>query len=175
MKLNIGSNDVRLDGYTNLDARDGRQVDIVDDAATLSLVPLASCDAIIAHNILEHFPYDQTLDVLAVWVARLAPGGTISIGVPDAEAIFKRYQDGKITRSRYRHAWDDLNHSLFGNMDLLRRWHGDDAARFGHHAVFCESSLTRAMEQCGLVGVSKVAPNHPDNVTLAGELPRAEA
>jgi len=168
MKLNIGSNTQRHNGFLNLDMRDCAGVDIVDDAATLSSIEDGSCSAIIAHNILEHFSYDRTLDVLGVWVSKLQRGGVLSVGVPDAELIFDRYKAGKITRGKYRHAWDDLNHSLFGNMDLLRSWHGEDADKYGHHAVFCEDSLRHAMESCGLTDIRKVKANHPDNITLEG-------
>ena len=79
-----------------------------------------------------------------------------------------RWRAGKITRGKYSNAWDDLQHGIFGNMDLLRRWHGADACRYGHHAVFCEASLRRLMLAAGLSGITTDKPNHPDNVTLCG-------
>jgi len=171
MKLNIGSNDVRLDGYTNLDMRDGQHVDIVDDAATLATVADGSCEAITAHNILEHFPYDQTAAVLACWVRKLKPAGIISIGVPDAELVFARWMRGECTRAKYRgDQWLDAQHSFFGNLDLLRSWHGDAAAMYGHQALFSEGSLRELMASAGLSDIVKVKPNHSDNVTLDGRL-----
>lgn len=174
MRLNIGSNTVRIRGFVNLDYRPDSGADIIGDAETLDAVEPGSCTEIIAHNILEHFPYDRTRHVVAAWVSRLAPGGRLTIGVPDALRCFRRWERGECTRAKYRgHQWDDLQHSIFGNMDLLRQWHGDDAQRYGHAAIFSPDHLRDVMEGSGLVDVVEVGRNHADNVTMSGVLPHA--
>ena len=169
MKLNLGSNTVRIAGYLNLDMRCAKGVDIIDDVGCLCLIDADSCDAIIAHNILEHFAYDRTLDIVRLWVSKLSESGALTIGVPDASLIFARYAAGQCTRAKYSgHPWQDLNHSIFGNMDSLRKWHGDDADKYGHHAAFCRDHLEWVMQHAGLSDIETVKPNHNDNVTLRG-------
>ena len=86
MKLNIGSNEVKHNGYLNVDIRDIDGVDIVDDVSKLTKVKYSSVEAIIAHNILEHFPPDKTMVCLKLWAKKLKKKGTLEIGVPDAKA-----------------------------------------------------------------------------------------
>ena len=170
MRLNLGSNDVRLEGFLNVDIRMiSGCVDIVDDVLTLGTIKDDSVEAIIAHNILEHVAYDKTEECLNIWVKKLKKGGSIEIGVPDGELIFKRYQKRQVTREQYRdYPWKDVIHSIFGNMEILRQWHGEDAEKYMHHTLFCESFLRKCMEDAGIKSIVRVTSNHPDNVTLRG-------
>ena len=170
LKLNLGSNDVRLKGFLNVDIRMvPGSVDIVDDVLTLSKIQDGSVDAIVAHNILEHVAWDKTDECLSRWVGKLKKGGTIEIGVPDGELIFKRYMEGQVTRKQYNGCpWKDVVHSIFGNMEILRQWHGQDAEKYMHHTLFCESFLRECMCKAKVKDIIKMPSNHQDNVTLKG-------
>jgi predicted SAM-dependent methyltransferase len=170
VRLNLGSADVRYEGFLNVDIRRiPGSVDIVDDVLTLGSIKDDSVEAIIAHNILEHVAYDKTEECLNMWVKKLKRGGSIEIGVPDGELIFKRYRKRQVTRVQYRDCpWKDVIHSIFGNMQLLRQWHGEDAEKYMHHTLFCESFLRKCMEDAGITSIVRVKSNHPDNVTLRG-------
>lgn len=170
MKLNLGSNDVRHEGYLNVDIRKARGVDIVDDVTKLDNIKDGSVESIIAHNILEHIAPDRTMEVLSLWFEKIKKGGDIEIGVPDGELIFERHRSGIITREEYKNSpWKNVIHSIFGNMNFLREWHGEEAEKYMHHTLFCESYLKECMENTGFVNIKKVASNHKDNVTLRGE------
>ncbi|MBU1726410.1 MAG: hypothetical protein KJ880_02130 [Candidatus Omnitrophica bacterium] len=169
LKLNLGSNDVRYPGFLNVDIRQIPNVDLVDDVTKLEKISENSASEIIAHNILEHMPYDKTMVCLRLWVSKLKKGGSIIVGVPDGELIFNRYNKGIVTRKQYRNSpWKDVIHSIFGNMELLRQWHGEEAERYMHKTLFCESFLKSCLGEAGIGHIVKVRPNHPDNVTLKG-------
>lgn len=169
MKLNLGSNDVRHCGFFNVDIRKTSNVDIVDDVFKLETIEKETVEYIIAHNILEHIAPDKTLDCLKLWVSKLKNNGIIEIGVPDGELIFHRYKNAIVTRKQYEKVpWMDVIHSIFGNMQLEREWHGDDAEKYMHHTLFCEDYLKFVMEVCELKNIKKIKPNHPDNITMLG-------
>lgn len=160
IKLNIGSNTVGFAGFKNVDIRDIPAVDIVDDVSKLTKIEDNSVDYIKAHAILEHFNPDKTLEVLKVWASKLKSGGEIEISVPDGELIFDRYLKGG--------SWDKLVHSLFGNISLLREWHGEDAEKYGHHTLFSHAYLARFMTEAGLSEITEITAHHPDCLCLTG-------
>lgn len=88
MKLNLGSGDLPLDGYENLDAKFGDEVfPIRKNRAGSTMYADNFFDEIRASHVLEHFPHGQTLDVLREWMRVLKPGGWLKIAVPDVAWI----------------------------------------------------------------------------------------
>lgn len=169
MKINIGSNTIKHKGFLNVDIRNVKGVDIVDDVMVLKEIKNDSCEAIIAHNILEHVAYDKSLNVLKLWVNKLKVGGWIEIGVPNGELIFERHKKGIITRKEYKDCpWMNVIHSIFGNLKIMRKMHGDDAEKYMHNTLFCRSFLVGYMEEAGLHKILERKPNHPDCMTFRG-------
>jgi predicted SAM-dependent methyltransferase len=164
MELNLGSDEVTFPGFKNVDIRDVAGVDIVDDVSKMTKFEDESVDNIIANNILEHFAPDRTLDILKLWVSKLKKGGTIVIGVPDGEFIYDRYLNDETWKGN----WDKVVHSMFGNMEILRRWHGDEAELYGHHTIFSKDYLKRFMLKAGLKDIKDNAPSHADAFSLKG-------
>jgi predicted SAM-dependent methyltransferase len=160
LKLNLGSNDLRYPDFLNVDIRDVPGVDIVDDVRVLSKIKDESVDKIYAEAILEHFAPDKTLDVLRVWVRKLKQGGSILIMVPDGELIINRWKDGG--------TWADMLHPLFGNIALMREWHGDDMELYMHHTLYCEDMLRKEMEAAGIENIQRKQARHGDCLTLVG-------
>jgi predicted SAM-dependent methyltransferase len=162
VKLNLGSNTVRYPGYLNVDIQKIKEVDIVDDVTVLDTVRDGSIDSIIAHNILGQIAPDKAQPTLDLWVRKLKHGGSIELGLTDGEKIFGRYMSREYT-------WTQVVHSLFGNMKLLRQWHGDDAERYMGHMVFAKDFAIEMMEKAGLTNICEIQPsNHPDTITLSG-------
>ena len=169
MKINLGSNDVKYDGFLNVDIREIEGVDIVDDVSKLTKIEKNSVEHMIAHNILEHMAPDRVVACLKIWVSKLKVNGVIEIGVPDGELIFDRYKKGKVVRKQYKDSpWEDVIHSIFGNMKLLRKWHGDDAEKYMHHVLFNKQYLEKIMKEAGLKNIKKIKSNQKDNITLKG-------
>ena len=171
IKINIGSNDFHHEGFLNVDIRDVPGVDIVDDVGNLKKIEDNSVSHIIAEAILEHFSYDKTLDVLKCWYSKLKKGGVIEIMVPDGELIFDRYLNGdkQGKESPYYHNWGQLIHSMFGSMEYLRKWHGDDAERYGHHTLYSIDYLRKEMEEAGFINIKEKRSRHVDCFCLTGE------
>lgn len=167
MKLNIGSNNVSYPGFKNVDIRPIPGVQIVTDVATLEVIKNESVEEIKAYNILEHFWYDETRTILKNWVSKLVPCGTIEIQVPEGNNIYDRYKKGISTRG-YKDPWEDLIHSIFGNVKLLKEWHGEDAGKYGHKTLFCKSYLERLMQESGLHLITSLPSHHPDCFLLKG-------
>lgn len=140
-RLNIGAGKHPIDGWDNLDAKDGRQ------AYPLEGIADSSVDEIRASHILEHFPFEHTQAVLSEWVRVLKPGGVISLAVPDLDKIVDGYVAGT-----------NAMHEQFlvgGHVDP------NDA----HQAVFNRSKLTTVMRACGLI---RIEPWVSDMADAAG-------
>jgi predicted SAM-dependent methyltransferase len=126
LKLNIGSGPVRLPGYISLDAAPYPGVEIVADLGQKPVpLPDGSCEAILAHDILEHLPRWEALFVLRDCWRLLQPGGTLEIRVPDTEAIIAA--DGPVD-------WKVT--LLYGGQDQPQGV-PTDAMRDDHPHLFC--------------------------------------
>ncbi len=125
MKLNLGSGDKPIDGYENIDRKQGTEV-----------FPLKyedeSIDEIRASHILEHFPQAKIYEVLKHWVSKLKIGGTIKISVPD----FRKICDKFIAREQF----DVAGLTLGGQVD----------ENDYHKSMFDPSSLAKLMRAVGL-------------------------
>jgi len=88
MKLNLGSNSKRVDGYINVDIQKVDNVDIVSD---LTEIPWEfetdSIDHILAQEFLEHLEVKCALPVLKECYRILKQGSSVTIQVPDIEAM----------------------------------------------------------------------------------------
>lgn len=88
MKLNLGSHNKRIEGYTNIDVLELPNVDIIHD---LTVFPwpfeMSSVDEILMQEFLEHVGWRQTQAVVNECYRILRPGGKIKIQVPDIEAM----------------------------------------------------------------------------------------
>lgn len=88
MKLNLGSHNKRIEGYTNIDVLELPNVDIVHD---LTVFPwpfdMSTIDEILMQEFLEHIGWRQTEAVVNECYRILRPGGKIKIQVPDIEAM----------------------------------------------------------------------------------------
>ncbi len=89
MKLNLGSGSSPLNGYDNIDRRNGREVFPLPQFLDNSV------DEIRASHVLEHFAHQDVPTVMQEWVRVLKPGGTIKVAVPDFRWITEKYQEGK--------------------------------------------------------------------------------
>jgi predicted SAM-dependent methyltransferase len=143
LKLNVGSADVCLPGYTNIDRKHG------GEAFPLTYndgTPVAdeSVDEILASHVLEHFGHNEVGNVVQDWARCLKNGGKLRVAVPDftwiARAHFKR--DG---RPYYAY--------LLGGQK--------DADDF-HKCAFDRETLSSLLRQCGLHRVREWKSTNPD-------------
>jgi predicted SAM-dependent methyltransferase len=124
-RLNLGSGDQALDGFTNLDGKSGDSLFPLDVAD-------GSIDEIRASHVLEHFSHRDVMAVLKHWVSKLVPGGLLKIAVPDFEKIARDYLDGKPV---------NVQGYVYGG-------HVDERDR--HNCGFDTELLSEMMLDCGL-------------------------
>ncbi len=86
IRLEIGAGDNPRSGYIHLDSRKLPGIEIVANA---DKIPLDNelCKEIYAANILEHFSWRKTEDVLKEWFRILSKGGRIELYVPDFDNL----------------------------------------------------------------------------------------
>lgn len=131
MKLNLGSGENKLDGYENLDIKNGNEVSDLVQYSDNSL------DEIRASHVLEHFSHNQIYQILQGWVNKLKVGGILKIAVPDFAKIAAGYVKGI-----------NLNYAGYlmgGQTDK------DDY----HKAIFDRKGLVGAFEALGLENITE--------------------
>jgi SAM-dependent methyltransferase len=92
-----------------------------------------SVDVIRASHCLEHFPFEQTLDVLKDWVRALKPGGTLQVAVPDFAKVAEAYLAGVEQPTQH--------YVMGGHID----------ANDHHGAIFDRANVMKALSDVGLV------------------------
>jgi predicted SAM-dependent methyltransferase len=155
VKLNLGSGPCPIDGYDNVDIKDGRlayPLDCEDE----------SVDEIRASHVLEHFSHTITGKVVKHWVDKLKPGGCLKIAVPDFEIIAKRYLAGEPVNVQ--------GYTMGGHLD------DDDK----HGAIFDKECLTEVMVDAGLERIGRWESDQGDcsgisaSLNLIGYKPAAD-
>jgi hypothetical protein len=150
MKLNLGCGNAPLEGYENLDRSNGKE------AFPLTGIADGSVDEVRASHILEHFPHEQTRDVLKEWVRVLKPGGVLKIAVPDFYKLAELYLKGENI---------PIQNILMG---------GHKDANDHHGAIFDAESLEVVMREAGLKDVrfwasdAKDCSSYPFSLNLMG-------
>lgn len=180
MKINIGSNNMKIEGFLSLDHREADGVDIIDDAFTLKQFAENSVDEIIASHILEHASFDRTNLILKRWLKVLKPNGKIWIAVPNYELVYTKHLDDL---KNNKISWEFFNSRIFGNSRVAKEMYGEDelpnvAGAFVyelayHKAVFDIQMLIRCMNEAGfskVEGIDKIPykNKHPHEICALG-------
>lgn len=104
-------------GWVHMDERPLPHVEITGKIEQLeSYVRPDSVDEIRAAHILEHFPWNDTLDVLTSWRNVLKPGGTVYIEVPNL-----MWQARALANSSVSHF--EVVNLIFGDQDYPGNFH----------------------------------------------------
>ena len=93
VKLNLGSGDVAVEGYLNVDIQYYPNVDLIADISKLQeTFPDRSVDAIVCRNTLQCFKYSEVRGVLRSWFRILKPRSKIILQCHDFEKLVQAYQ-----------------------------------------------------------------------------------
>jgi len=125
IKLNLGSGDKPIDGWSNIDIKTGGVIFPLPNADN-------SVDEIRASHVLEHFPHGKVFSVLKDWVRALKPNGKLRIAVPNLQIIAEAYLSGK--------PWPIQGFLMGGQTD----------AHDFHYSVFDPEMLEEALRAAGL-------------------------
>lgn len=124
LKLHLGSGEIYLDGYVNIDLPDSEhsvakpKTDLIADFRNLQYEP-GSVDEVRCHHVFEHFTRAQALKLLLQWREWLAVGGTLHIETPDFDTGIWYYAfSGYKTRM-------EVGRHLFGSQEAAWALHLD--------------------------------------------------
>ena len=90
--IHLGSGDLRIPSFINLDANMRADCDIVARSESLKFAP-SSVGIIYGSHVFEHIERCKTAEVLRDWFRILRPGGELYLCVPDLEKLAALYLD----------------------------------------------------------------------------------
>jgi hypothetical protein len=88
-RLNLGCGYDKRDGYLNVDLNDFHAPDLVGDVRSLPALPTGRYTEIVAQDVLEHLERDDGPVALAEWRRLAAPGGRLSLRLPDLPSLLR--------------------------------------------------------------------------------------
>lgn len=115
LKLNIGCGPDKRHDFINIDINPSWNPDLVCDVKSLPYPP-DSVDEILASDILEHFSFRETVNVLENWYKVLKPCGQLIIKTPNIDTIIDSYQVKRIPI-------EEMVRKLYGNQDSENNVH----------------------------------------------------
>ncbi|MFN3531093.1 MAG: glycosyltransferase [Candidatus Brocadia sp.] len=86
IRLNLGCGTDIRQGYVNIDQRRIKGVNQIADVSNLPYKS-ESVVEVLANDVIEHFPREQTEAVLNEWIRVLRPGGILKIQCPDVRTL----------------------------------------------------------------------------------------
>lgn len=150
LKLHLGSGEIRIPGYLNVDLVPSSNIDLVDNVATLSRFLPESVESIYACHVLEHFSHEMGsttingVDVLRRWFEILKPGGELFVAVPNLRDIFLA-----ILRNPSRKNSLGYFMAIYG---------GQDYPTNVHYSGYTRESLKEVLFEVGFEKVSTFKP-----------------
>lgn len=148
MKLNLGSDEVRLPGYVNVDMSDKAEMKV-----DLRFFPWPwmrnEADEIMASHILEHLAKRDAIMFLVECHRILKPGGKLYIAVPDLDKFIRARLTGRWDDIIGDYAWRDLNYFMGGDESETR-------PNWRHRYMYTYESLAYILETyCGFEVVAR--------------------
>lgn len=132
-KVHIGCGTVNIEGWINIDARSASHVHIDTDVVDLATFSDASLGEIYTCHMLEHLSFEEVRKILAIFMVKLKPGGTLRIAVPDFSQLARLYVEQGV-------GLETIKYALMG---------GQDYAYNFHKSVFDRDTLTRLLQDTG--------------------------
>ena len=140
-KLHLGCGTTYLPGFTNVDSREGPNVDLVCDFLELPFAD-SSVEIIYMCHSLEHIPLHSVLPFLCGCKRILTFSGSIYISVPDFSVLASLYLSGRVPLSM-----------------VVRAIHGGQEYEGNlHYISFDLAFLTDILRQAGFSRVSCYQP-----------------
>jgi predicted SAM-dependent methyltransferase len=141
LRLHLGSGGHELPGWVNVDLV-GMGSDLRWDLTSRLPFDDGSADAVFLEHVLEHFPLETVLGMLAESRRVLAPGGILRAGVPD----FGRYAESYAGDRAF------LEERRPGRPTPLLAL-AEVALSHGHRSVWDAETLELVLTECGLIDV----------------------
>lgn len=133
IKLNLGCGRDHRAGWVNIDALAELKPDLVHDLSQPLPFANGSVNEVLAQDILEHFTKEDLIGVVSEIGRVLKPGGTLTVRVPNIDAIFEQLANYPDARNQF----------IYGTTE--------ETGIFGAHKVgFTPLFLTSLMLEHGL-------------------------
>lgn len=141
IKLNLGSGPRPMEGYENIDIKDGK---------TAFPLPYAdgSVDEVRACHLLEHFSEHEAPKVMDEWVRVLKQGGVLKVAVPDFEWVTQQY--GAVA---------DAERQMYLRAFIMG---GQTDEHDVHNSAWTEGKLRHLMDSIGLTDIKRWPSDHED-------------
>lgn len=141
IRLNLGAGKTPMEGYVNIDRKNGTEAYPLPYADN-------SVDEVRASHILEHFPHGEQPAILKDWVRVLKPGGVLKIAVPDIRKVAEM-----LTKNEPGH----YQQWLYGSQT-----DGNDYHKCGYE----QYGLAMEMKAAGLICVERWVSTEQDCASL---------
>jgi ubiquinone/menaquinone biosynthesis C-methylase UbiE len=165
LKLNLGCSNNIIEGYLNIDLYHKDPRVKIGDVRNLYFLDNQSCNEIIAHDILEHLPFQESSKAIKEWCRVLRIGGTISIQTTNLEEHILAFINQKWSLSQ-------LNYMLFAGVgwtDGISRDHD------WHKSIYTTEYLTSELLKNNVKVIDSKYNSHIDvgsgnlNLYIIGE------
>jgi len=139
LKVHIGSGEINIQGWINIDARDFAHVHIIDKEINLAEFTDNSIQEIYLCHILEHVSFAELEKILKLIYLKLQVGGLVRLSVPDFDKILSIYhaEDNNIDR---------VKHILMGGQDYEFNF---------HKSVYTKTFLSKTLMKNRFIDVSE--------------------
>jgi len=133
MKVHLGSGEVDIKGFINIDARDMKHIHIVKNDLFLNEFVDETLEMIYMCHVLEHVSHKDVVEYLKHYYNKLKTDGILRLSVPDFDKIIQIYNaSGKVC--------DSIKTALMGGQGYAYNY---------HYSVFNAQSLTSLLEEAG--------------------------
>jgi hypothetical protein len=167
--LHIGSGNVRLPGWTNVDVQALPGVDVIADVSKgLGFAETASAEAVFAEHFLEHLAVDDALGFLLEVHRVLVPGAWVRLSTPNLDWVWRSHYrvEGEPAEKReaalaINRAFRGWRHQFLWNREMLAAaldGAGFDAVRWCRRGE-SELPLFRDLERHDTYGDSDDLPH----------------
>ena len=158
VRLHIGSGNVRLKGWINIDVQPLPGVDVIADVTRGLDFPDSEAEAVFSEHFLEHLALDDALRFLAEVHRVLAPGAWLRLSTPDLDWVWLTHYRLEGTAAEKRAAAFAINRAFRG-------WR--------HQFLWNREMLEEALTACGFDEI-RWCPRGESELALFRNLERHE-
>jgi len=116
IRLHIGSGDINIQGWINIDARKSDHIHLVTNEINLSEFNDDSIQEIYICHVMEHFSFIEVDELIGLFYKKLKKGGVLRVAVPSFESIIKIYNQNE-------NNIESIKYALMGGQDYEYNFH----------------------------------------------------
>ena len=130
IRLHLGSGNVNLQGWINIDARKDSHIHILEKDFKLEAFADNSISEIYLCHVLEHFTFQEINGLMNIFSRKLEKNGILRVSVPDFDSLIKIYQLSSNNLEK-------IHPILLGGQDYVYNF---------HKSIFNKKKLTKLLK-----------------------------